>query len=92
MYSAGEALGILPLCVRTEMYRLNKVRVLTYPLDNWSTWYGPIGPNPASTMLAAMGLDEPRFARPARLNPGAGSLLLSDALLAELRQSAARVA
>jgi CelD/BcsL family acetyltransferase involved in cellulose biosynthesis len=53
-YSAGEALGILPLCVRTEPYRLSKVRVLTYPLDNWSTWYGPIGPNPASTMLAAM--------------------------------------
>jgi CelD/BcsL family acetyltransferase involved in cellulose biosynthesis len=54
VYSAGEALGILPLCVRTEMYRLNKIRVLTYPLDNWSTRYGPIGPNPASTMLAAM--------------------------------------
>lgn len=54
VYSAGEVLGILPLCVRTETYRLNKVRVLTYPLDNWSTWYGPVGPNPASTMLAAM--------------------------------------
>lgn len=54
VYSAGEALGILPLCVRTETYRLNKIRVLTYPLDNWSTHYGPIGPNPASTMLAAM--------------------------------------
>ena len=54
VYAAGEPLGILPLCVRTETYRLSKVRVLTYPLDNWSTWYGPIGPNPASTMLAAM--------------------------------------
>lgn len=54
VYSAGEPLGILPLCVRTEPYRLSKVRVLTYPLDNWSTWYGPIGPNPAATMLAAM--------------------------------------
>jgi CelD/BcsL family acetyltransferase involved in cellulose biosynthesis len=53
-YAAGEALGILPLCVRTESHGLSKVRVLTYPLDNWSTWYGPIGPNPASTMLAAM--------------------------------------
>src|SRR5215216_2081204 len=31
VYSAGEALGILPLCVRTETYRLNKIRVLTYP-------------------------------------------------------------
>lgn len=54
VFAAGEPIGILPLCVRTEPYRLSKVRVLTYPLDNWSTWYGPIGPNPAATMLAAM--------------------------------------
>jgi hypothetical protein len=53
-YAAGEPLGILPLSIRTEPYRLAKVRVLTYPLDNWSRWYGPIGPNPASTMMAAM--------------------------------------
>jgi hypothetical protein len=53
-YSAGDALGILPLCVRTEPYRLGKFRVLTYPLDNWGTCYGPIGPNPTSTMMAAM--------------------------------------
>ena len=54
VYAAGEPLGILPLCVRREKYRLSTVRVLTYPLDNWGTWYGPIGPNPAATMLAAM--------------------------------------
>jgi CelD/BcsL family acetyltransferase involved in cellulose biosynthesis len=54
VYAAGQPLGILPLCVRTERYRLNKVRVLTYPLDDCGTWYGPIGPNPAATMLAAM--------------------------------------
>jgi CelD/BcsL family acetyltransferase involved in cellulose biosynthesis len=54
VYAAGEPIGILPLCVRKEAYRLNNVRVLTYPLDNWTTWYGPIGPNPASTMMAAM--------------------------------------
>jgi CelD/BcsL family acetyltransferase involved in cellulose biosynthesis len=52
--AAGEPLGILPLCVRTEKYRLGTVRVLTYPLDNWSTWYGPIGPNPSATLMAAM--------------------------------------
>jgi CelD/BcsL family acetyltransferase involved in cellulose biosynthesis len=40
--------------VRREAYRVGQVRVLTYPLDNWSTSYGPIGPNPAATMLAAM--------------------------------------
>jgi CelD/BcsL family acetyltransferase involved in cellulose biosynthesis len=54
LYAAGEPLGILPLCVRHEKYRLSTVRVLTYPLDNWGTWYGPIGPNPAATMLAAV--------------------------------------
>jgi CelD/BcsL family acetyltransferase involved in cellulose biosynthesis len=53
VYAAGEPIGILPLCVRREKYRLSTVRVLTYPLNDWSTWYGPIGPNPAATMLAA---------------------------------------
>jgi hypothetical protein len=53
-YAAGQPLGILPLCVRCEKHRLSTVRVLTYPLDNWGTWYGPIGPNPAATMMAAM--------------------------------------
>lgn len=53
-FAGGEALGILPLCVRRERHRLSTVRVLTYPLDNWGTWYGPIGPNPSATMMAAM--------------------------------------
>jgi CelD/BcsL family acetyltransferase involved in cellulose biosynthesis len=52
--SGGSTVGILPLCVRKERYRLGSLRVLTYPLDNWGTWYGPIGPSPAATMLAAM--------------------------------------
>jgi CelD/BcsL family acetyltransferase involved in cellulose biosynthesis len=54
VYSAGEPVGIVPLCVRREAYRVGNVRVLTYPLDSWSTWYGPIGPNPAATMFAVM--------------------------------------
>src|SRR5687768_14669758 len=53
-YSAGQPLGILPLCVRREPHRFSTVNVLTYPLDNWGTWYGPIGPNPSATMMAAM--------------------------------------
>jgi CelD/BcsL family acetyltransferase involved in cellulose biosynthesis len=53
-HAAGEPLGILPLCVRREKHRLSTIRVLTYPLDNWGTWFGPIGPNPAATMMAAM--------------------------------------
>jgi CelD/BcsL family acetyltransferase involved in cellulose biosynthesis len=52
--SGGAVVGIVPLCIRHERYRLGKLRVLTYPLDNWGTWFGPIGPHPAITMLAAM--------------------------------------
>ena len=54
VYGGGEPIGIVPLCVRSEAYRVGKVRVLTYPLDNWGTWYGPIGPNQSTTMLAAV--------------------------------------
>lgn len=38
-----------------------------------------------STLLAVMEFPEPRFARPARLTPGAGALLLTEGVLAELR-------
>ena len=50
----GRPIGILPLCVRTVKHHFGSVRVLAYPLDDWGTWYGPIGPNPAATLLAAM--------------------------------------
>jgi CelD/BcsL family acetyltransferase involved in cellulose biosynthesis len=52
--ASGSPVGIVPLCVRKEKYRLGTLRVLTYPLDNWGTWFGPISPYPAMTMLAAM--------------------------------------
>ncbi len=52
--SAGTPIGILPLCVRTERHGFNSLRVLTYPLDSWGSWYGPLGSNSAATMLAAM--------------------------------------
>ena len=54
VYSAGRPIGILPLCVRTERSGLGNLAVLTYPLHDWSTFYGPIGPNPAATLLAGM--------------------------------------
>ncbi len=50
----GRPIGILPLCVRTVEHHFGPVRELAYPLDDWGMWYGPIGPNPAATMLAAM--------------------------------------
>jgi CelD/BcsL family acetyltransferase involved in cellulose biosynthesis len=52
--SNDEPIGIVPLCERVERHRLGRVRVLTYPLDHWGTWYGPIGPNVAASLLMAM--------------------------------------
>ncbi|MBX3414806.1 MAG: GNAT family N-acetyltransferase [Pirellulales bacterium] len=53
--SAGdETLGILPLVVRSEPTRVGSLRVLTYPLHNWGTFFGPIGPHPTATLMAGM--------------------------------------
>ncbi len=50
----GEPLGILPLVVRTESTRVGRLRVLTYPLHDWGTFFGPIGPNPTATLIAGL--------------------------------------
>jgi CelD/BcsL family acetyltransferase involved in cellulose biosynthesis len=50
----GALIGIVPLCVRQERRRVGPVRVLTYPLDDWGTFYGPIGAEPRSTIRAAV--------------------------------------
>lgn len=52
--AAGHVIGILPLVVRSESTRAGRVQVLTYPLENWGTVYGPIGPNPAATLTTAL--------------------------------------
>lgn len=52
--SGSEIVGILPLAVRTEPTRVGPVRVLGYPLDDWGTFYGPIGPNPTATLAAGL--------------------------------------
>jgi len=54
IHSDGEIIGLLPLVVRTEATRLGPIRVLTYPLDNWGSFYGPIGKNPTATLLAGL--------------------------------------
>ncbi|MGC4004338.1 MAG: GNAT family N-acetyltransferase [Pirellulales bacterium] len=46
--------GVLPLVVRRESTRLGSVRTLTYPLHGWGTLYGPIGPDPRTTLHAGM--------------------------------------
>jgi hypothetical protein len=40
--------------VLRDRTRLGNVRMLTYPLHEWGSYYGPIGPNPAAALLAAM--------------------------------------
>ena len=46
--------GILPLVVRTEQRRIGKVQVLTYPLDDWGPFYGPVSDRPRETLLAGL--------------------------------------
>lgn len=52
VHSHNRIVGILPLVVRTEVFRIGPVRILTYPLHDWGTFYGPIGPNSTATLLA----------------------------------------
>ena len=50
----GDIRGILPLVVRKSRRRLGGIRVLTYPLDDWASYYGPIGPQPEQTLAAGL--------------------------------------
>jgi CelD/BcsL family acetyltransferase involved in cellulose biosynthesis len=47
-------MGILPLVVRREKSRVGPVRVLTYPLHDWGSFYGPIGPGPGGILTAGL--------------------------------------
>jgi hypothetical protein len=50
--------------------------------------FGPNSNSFFSTLLRAMAFDEPDFARPAYLTPGARGLLLPETLIAEIRRAA----
>ncbi len=50
----NQPIGILPLIVIPEWTRIGRVRVLTYPLHEWGTFFGPIGPNPTATLMIGM--------------------------------------
>jgi CelD/BcsL family acetyltransferase involved in cellulose biosynthesis len=52
--SVGELVGILPLVERSEKRRIGSMRFLTYPLDHWGSFYGPIGPRPEPVLLHGM--------------------------------------
>lgn len=50
---AGETVGLVPLVVRSVQTRLGTLRFLTYPLDEWGSFFGPVGPEPVITLTAA---------------------------------------
>ena len=49
-----EPAGILPLVVESEQTRVGVLRVLTYPLNCWGSYYGPIGPDPSGTLRCGL--------------------------------------
>jgi len=50
----GAVVGIVPLVVRTEPSRLGPMRLLTYPLHDWASFYSPIGPDRGELLHAAL--------------------------------------
>ncbi|MGH7200400.1 MAG: GNAT family N-acetyltransferase [Planctomycetaceae bacterium] len=50
----GRTLGIVPFVVRPVKVKFRTLRYLTYPLDGWGSFYGPIGPQPFRTLEAAL--------------------------------------
>ncbi len=50
-----QPIGIMPLTVLPEKTRAGTLRVLTYPLHDWGSFYGPVGPQTTATLLAALG-------------------------------------
>lgn len=50
----GEPSGIVPLTVIGEATRIGRVKVLTYPLHDWGSFYGPIGADPGGALAAAL--------------------------------------
>lgn len=42
--------GLVPFVIRREATRLGTIRVLTYPLDYWGSFYGPISTDPAGAL------------------------------------------
>ena len=50
----GQVRGILPLMVERQWTKAGPLRFLTYPLQNWGTFYSPLGPDPEQTLRATL--------------------------------------
>jgi CelD/BcsL family acetyltransferase involved in cellulose biosynthesis len=51
---AGETVGIVPLVLRSEPTKIGPIRALTYPLDDWGSFYGPVGGDRRGLLQTAM--------------------------------------
>jgi len=54
VFSRQGPIGILPLVVRSEPTKVGPLRVLTYPLHDWGSFYGPLGADPTATLAAGL--------------------------------------
>lgn len=50
----GQTIGLVPLIVRREPTGVGALRTVTYPLDDWGNFYGPVGANPTAALYAGM--------------------------------------
>jgi CelD/BcsL family acetyltransferase involved in cellulose biosynthesis len=50
----SQLVGIVPLIIRSERRRVGNVRVLTYPLDDWGSFFGPVTTDPQRTISATI--------------------------------------
>ncbi|QDV49447.1 GNAT family N-acetyltransferase [Gimesia fumaroli] len=53
---ANEVTGIVPLCVRRIKTKLGSCSILTYPFDDWGSYYGPVSADPETTLKVALDL------------------------------------
>lgn len=51
---ADEVTGIVPLCVKRIKAKLGSCSILTYPFDDWGSFYGPVSADAESTLNAVM--------------------------------------
>jgi CelD/BcsL family acetyltransferase involved in cellulose biosynthesis len=54
VYEGDACVGVVPLTVLEEATAVGRIHVLTYPLHDWGTFYGPIGPQPEPVLQAAL--------------------------------------
>ncbi len=54
IYDSDELVGIVPLVVRREPTWVGPLRVLTYPLHSWGSFYAPIGRDARRVMTRAL--------------------------------------